>query len=103
MGSTVITYVGGLLMSRTDNAFSKKMILGVSAILSIGLLVFFKYGSFIVDNVVSFLNILHIRIIRPEFDLLLPVGISFYTFRSISYLMDVYRGDFEAEKSFQCT
>lgn len=100
LGSTVITYVGGLLMSGADNAFSKKVILGITAVLSIGLLVFFKYGSFIVDNVVSFLNILHIRIIKPEFDLLLPVGISFYTFRSISYLMDVYRGDVEAEKSF---
>ena len=75
LGSAIITYVGGLMIGKTDNISNKKIVLAITAILSISLLVFFKYGNFVVDNVVSFLNLLHINIIRPEFDLLLPVGI----------------------------
>ena len=100
LGSTIITYTGGLMIGKTDSVSGKKMILAICTVLSIGLLVFFKYGNFIVDNIFSFLSLLHVKAVRPEFDLLLPVGISFYTFRSISYLMDVYRGDVQAEKSF---
>lgn len=100
LGSTVITYVGGLMIGKTDSTSGKKAILAICAVLSIGLLVFFKYGNFIADNITSLLNLLHINVVRREFDLLLPVGISFYTFRSVSYLMDVYRNEVQAEKSF---
>lgn len=61
---------------------------------------FFKYFDFAYDNVSAFLNVIHIELKDPGFDILLPVGISFYTFQALSYTMDVYRQEISAEKNF---
>ncbi|PJZ44207.1 hypothetical protein CH361_16310 [Leptospira brenneri] len=78
----------------------RRLILGVSLINSLGILIFFKYGQFIDENWAYILGTPLSN--NPEFwtHWLLPVGISFYTFQSISYLVDVYRRELAPEKSF---
>ena len=69
-------------------------------ILNLGILAVFKYGNFTIDSVNAILKMFHMNVIDRKIDLLLPVGISFYTFQALGYIVDVYRGDVEAEKDF---
>ncbi len=104
--STVITYASGVLMGRlkTGNQETvkkkKKWIVAISFITNIGILFFFKYFDFALAYVNQVLDAFHIQMIHKPFDVLLPVGISFYTFQALSYTMDVYRGDMEPERNF---
>ena len=105
--STVTTYIGGLIVgcfkkaNSTDKADVKsKITLGVCAFINLGILFGFKYLDFALLIVGRILQLIHISVSIPAFDILLPVGISFYTFQAIGYLVDVYRGDIPAEKNF---
>lgn len=85
-----------LLFSCVFNYFYAKRIkdkktLWFGVIVNLSLLIYFKYTNFIVNDVLGFNNLVNI---------VLPIGISFFTFQAISYLVDVYRGDVEASKSF---
>ncbi|EQK43945.1 MBOAT, membrane-bound O-acyltransferase family protein [[Clostridium] bifermentans ATCC 638] len=102
--STVITYFSGILIEKANcienvdkRKKNKKICVGLSFTLNLGILVFFKYFNFILDNINFVLEKINISMIVPQFDVLLPVGISFYTFQALSYTMDVYRGDVEVE------
>lgn len=77
----------------------RRFILAISLINSLGILVFFKYGQFIAEN---WANLFGLSPANPDFwsHWFLPVGISFYTFQSISYLVDVYRKELEPERQF---
>ncbi len=93
--SIVINYIAGLLIARTESKKNKKLILVLSVIIDLGILGFFKYAGFITENlnvVLPFLNI-------PKISIPLPIGISFYTFQIMSYTIDVYREDTEAQKN----
>ena len=87
-------YVCGLLIGRSRTEKGKKLWLTVSIVISIGLLGLFKYADFFIDsfNAVTGLSV-------PLLRLSLPVGISFYTFQSLSYTIDVYRGNVPAQKN----
>ena len=87
-------YVCGLCIGRSQTPKGKKLWLTVSIVISIGLLAIFKYADFFIDsfNAVTGLSI-------PLLRLALPVGISFYTFQSLSYTIDVYRGNVPAQKN----
>lgn len=90
--SIVLTYIFGLLMDKYPN--HKKTFLTLSIILSIGILVYFKYFNFLMDNINMFIG--------GKIDFIyvaLPIGISFYTFQLISYIIDIYRGDAKVQKS----
>lgn len=76
-----------------------KLILIISLILVIGQLVIFKYAAFIAENINIVLKLLKIQTI-PVFELIMPIGISFYTFMAISYLLDVFWKRYEAESNF---
>ncbi|MDF4201837.1 MBOAT family protein [Maribacter sp. SA7] len=65
-----------------------------------GILFLFKYYNFFNDSIFGLLTDWGIRMTLPNFDLLLPVGISFYTFQAVGYTIDVYRGDIKSEKHF---
>lgn len=95
--STVATYVSGLLIEKTDK---KKLTVFFCICINLAILFFFKYFDFALENVNRILGLLHIQIIEKPFDVILPVGISFYTFQALSYTIDVYRGDIKAEKNF---
>ncbi len=97
IASILITYTGGLLVDRMKTAGRKreaKISLVVSLILSLSLLLFFKYADFAIGTIDS-LTGAGIALLN----LALPIGISFYTFQSMSYVIDVYRGDASVQKN----
>lgn len=102
--STIITYFSGILLelekSKQNRTKRKNLIVAFSCISNLGILGFFKYFNFILDNINNVLSVCGIQVIDRPFDIVLPVGISFYTFQALSYTIDVYRGDIEAEKNF---
>ena len=88
--TTLVDYVAGLGIGRYPE--KKKLLLCLSLASNLGVLGFFKYFNFFADNVVELLNALGLHASRPALDVILPVGVSFYTFQSLSYTIDVYRG-----------
>lgn len=97
--STVVTYLSGILISGTESTGLKKCFVALSFIINLGILVFFKYFYFILDNINVVLGQMGIEALESRFTILLPVGISFYTFQALSYTVDVYRKDVEPEKN----
>ncbi len=95
--STLLDYVAVIAMDRSRY---KKLWLAVSVANNLGLLGFFKYAGFVTDNLNRLLAAAGSGYELPEPDVLLPVGISFFTFQSMSYTIDFYRGEVEREKSF---
>lgn len=98
--STVITYGCGLLIERAETVRKKKCYVGITILANLGVLLIFKYLGFVFEAVTDVLKVAGISAKVPTIDLLLPVGISFYTFQTIGYIIDVYRGKTEAEHSF---
>jgi D-alanyl-lipoteichoic acid acyltransferase DltB (MBOAT superfamily) len=100
--STVITYICGILIDRTSENYKgrRKLYFVASLLINLGILVFFKYFYFLHDTVATVLSIFGINLSASKLDILLPVGISFYTFQALGYTIDVYRGDVKAEKNF---
>lgn len=102
--STVSTYLSGILIaySRANAPPDKKRKAGrvwvaISFTINIGILFFFKYFDFAIDNINALLSATGLSLLNPTFDVLLPVGISFYTFQALSYTVDVYRRDVKVE------
>lgn len=93
--SSVFDYCNGRLLNKFKEDWKRKAVLILSVIVNIGLLFFFKYYNFVIDN----LNYLFKLNISAS-TLTLPLGISFYTFQTLSYTIDVYRGEVEASNSF---
>lgn len=98
LASTSITFFAALGGAKFVKY--KKSLLLAGIILNLLILFFFKYFNFAAENVVSVLSWLGIHIYVPEFKVLLPVGISFYIFQALGYMIDVYRGDMKPEKNF---
>lgn len=95
---TIVSYFAGLFIKNKSDNKSKKILI-ISIIISLIPLIIFKYLNFINDSVFTILNELGIKINVPEFKWLLPIGISFFTFKAISYMVDVYQGKISAEKN----
>jgi len=94
--STLLDYIVVMKMSKSTR---RKMWLSISIVNNLGLLSFFKYGGFVTDNLNLLLSSLGIPYGLPAPDILLPIGISFYIFQSMSYTIDYYRGNIERETS----
>lgn len=98
LGSTIITYGCALLMHRYDR---RKLLLLICLILNLSLLFFYKYSNFFLDISSSFWTTIYPDEERfSSLDIILPVGISFYVFQALGYVIDVYRGDIKPEKNF---
>ena len=97
--STAVTYAGGRLIEQTRNGKIKKAFLATSLVINLGILFYFKYFNFAIGLMNLLFSKIGISIHVPLFDILLPVGISFYIFQALGYLIDVYRGDVRAEKN----
>jgi len=95
--STSVDYSMVGLMARSRR---RGIWLSLSVFNNLALLGFFKYGAFVTDNLNSILSSMGMAYSLPQPDVLLPVGISFYVFQSLSYTIDYYRGKVEKEKSF---
>ncbi|MFH1138137.1 MAG: MBOAT family O-acyltransferase [Pseudomonadota bacterium] len=78
----------------------RKALLVLSLAVNLGLLGFFKYFNFFIESFVDLLGLFHLQASRPTLDLILPVGISFYTFQTMAYTIDVYRGQTKACAEF---
>ena len=97
--STVVTYGCGLLVG--GKVWNKrKLWLTLSFLLNLGILFFFKYFNFLSDLIGQGLSLLGLAWQPPLLNVLLPVGISFYTFQALGYTVDVYRGDILPERNF---
>ncbi len=99
--STVITYGAGLLLYKwRKESGRKKAVVAVGLIVNFGILFLFKYLDFVVDTIQSLGTKVGITIAEPSFSLLLPVGISFYIFQAVGYMVDIYREKLVPEKNF---
>lgn len=100
LGTTFISYLCALLLERSNSKKLKKLYLALTLIICLGVLFFFKYFNFISSSITEFFQMIAIPLHPITLNLLLPVGISFYTFQTFGYVIDVYRGDVKAEKHF---
>ncbi len=99
--STAVTYLASLLLHRwKDRKIGRKLVVAVSLVANLGILFVFKYLDFAMDTLQSIGAKVGITIAEPAFSLLLPVGISFYIFQAVGYMIDIYRGKLEPEKNF---
>ena len=96
--STIIDYWAGIKMSKFEQKMKRRKYLYISIFSNIGMLFFFKYLGFFNEQARSLFSLFEINYPIDELDILLPIGISFYTFQTLSYTIDVYRGNRKAER-----
>jgi len=89
--SSSIDWFLGLKISETDNPLRRKTLLGISLFLNLGILFFFKYSNFFLSSAVSALQVAGFNVGSVYLNVILPVGISFFTFQAMSYTIDIYR------------
>ncbi len=98
--STTVDYVVGRKLAEEKNTNNRKKLLWLSIFVNIGLLGFFKYYNFFLDNFVKAFSFFGSEINANSLQIILPIGISFYTFQTLSYTIDVYRNKLEPTKDF---
>lgn len=98
--STLIDYTAGKKLAVLENQRHRKYWLLLSLFVNLGFLAFFKYGNFLMENFVSVLNIVGIEFQARPMDIILPMGISFYTFQTMSYTIDMYKRKIEPARTF---
>lgn len=96
--STLTDYFAAIRISETDDPKIRKRWLGLSLLMNIGLLVGFKYLNFIISAFNDLFALTGADLSLPNMDILLPVGISFYTFQTLSYTVDVYHNKLQPER-----
>lgn len=89
--SSMVDYIVGICLSNTVEIFKRKLFLSLSIFVNLGFLAFFKYYNFFFQNFVDAFSFLGQNIDPQRLNIILPVGISFYTFQTLSYSIDVYR------------
>ncbi|MEP7254689.1 MAG: MBOAT family O-acyltransferase [Ferruginibacter sp.] len=99
-GVTLTTYFFTNLIEKTKSEKRKKQMLIADIIITLLPLFFFKYFNFVDEGIFALLNYTGLQLHLPNISLLLPVGISFYTFTALGYAIDVYNEEIEAEKNF---
>jgi len=96
----IINYVFALLIDKyKQNEKLQKIFCNVGIALNISSLVFFKYINFIIENLISYFSAFHHPLSLHGLNLIIPIGISYYTFQGISYLLQIYRGHETMEKN----
>jgi D-alanyl-lipoteichoic acid acyltransferase DltB (MBOAT superfamily) len=88
--STVVDFFVGRALYKEENKHKKRMLLIISLIGNIGMLAFFKYGTFFLENFTAFVNLIGIDFHPAKPNIILPAGISFYTFTTLCYTIDMY-------------
>ena len=100
LSSTIVNYTIGQKLGTEKKEFKRKVLLWTSIIVNLGFLGFFKYYNFFLENFVSAFSLFGIEIKANTLNIILPIGISFYTFQTLSYIIDVYRKKLEPTKDF---
>lgn len=96
--SSVADYLIGLSMSKEDRKAKRKALLALSLAINLGVLGFFKYFNFFQQEFIDLFASLGVTLNPWSLQIVLPVGISFYTFQTLSYTIDIYRGNLKASK-----
>ncbi|NNM16000.1 MAG: MBOAT family protein, partial [Bacteroidia bacterium] len=96
--STVVDYSVGLALSNQTNQLKRKYLLWTSILVNLGFLGFFKYYNFFLDNFITAFTFFGQDINSNSLNIILPVGISFYTFQTLRYTIDVYKRRLEPTK-----
>ncbi len=100
IGSSMANYFLGIYIDKTENEKSKKILVFLGLILGVGGLLVFKYYNFFIDSLISAFATFDIKLNIHSLNLILPLGISFYTFRAISYLLDINNGKVRPSTDF---
>ncbi len=98
--STLIDYGTGLKIADSKTEKSRKVWLSISLILNLGLLGYFKYFNFFIESFTPLIETFGFKASLPVFQIILPVGISFYTFHGLSYVIDIYKRKIQPTKDF---
>ena len=96
--STMVDYSVGRRLKKEDNQTKRKVLLWASILVNLGFLGFFKYYNFFLENFISAFSFFGTEIKASSLNVILPVGISFYTFQTLSYTIDVYKRKLEPTK-----
>ena len=98
--STVVDYLIGQRLRTEDKQSKRKVLLWTSIVVNLGFLGFFKYYNFFLENFVDAFSLFGMQINANSLNIILPVGISFYTFQTLSYTIDLYRKKLEPTQDF---
>lgn len=98
--STLIDYLIGCRLSNEEKPFNRKILLWISITVNLGFLGFFKYYNFFLDNFINAFTFFGMELNARSLNIILPVGISFYTFQTLSYTIDVYKRKLEPTRDF---
>ncbi len=96
----MVDYLVGLGLLKEENQIKRKILLLISVLVNLGFLGFFKYYNFFLENFIKVFSFLGTEIKANSLHIILPVGISFYTFQTMSYSIDVYKRKMEPTKDF---
>lgn len=97
--SIFANYLAGILLGHSRDQFSRKILLLAAISFNLALLTTFKYVSFLMDSITQGLSALGMSMPEVKLEIILPVGISFFTFQAMSYIIDIYRGRIDCESS----
>ena len=95
--STIVTWAAAIAVTQVKEPKIRKAVLTLGIVANIGMLAYFKYTGFFLDLLQRGANLVHLTWQAPKVSILLPVGISFFVFQALGYMIDVYRGDTEVE------
>lgn len=98
--STIVDYLVGRRLRTEEKQSSRKVLLWISVVVNLGFLGFFKYYNFFLENFIASFSLFGAEIQANSLHIILPVGISFYTFQTLSYIIDVYRRKLEPTNDF---
>ncbi len=98
--STVVDYSVGIGLAKAENKIKRIVLLWTSILVNLGFLGFFKYYNFFLDNFITAFSFFGTQIKANSLNIILPVGISFYTFQTLSYSIDVYKRKLEPTRDF---
>ena len=98
--STYVDWTAGKRLAIEENQRKRKFWLMLSMFVNLGFLGFFKYGDFMLENFVSIMNTVGVDFQAQPMDIILPMGISFYTFQTMSYTIDMYKRKIEPARTF---
>src|ERR1022692_2242943 len=88
----------GIKIERSQTKNRRNQFLYLSLFINLGILIFFKYWNFLIDNLLGLLRIFHAKNSIPFVEIALPLGLSYYIFQTIGYIYDIYRGSHKSEK-----
>ncbi len=98
--SSLVDFTVGRSIFKTTDAHRRRILLVISLVVNLGILGFFKYYDFFIDSFSDLLEVLGMQANRSSLRIILPVGISFYTFQTLSYTIDIYRREVEPTRNF---